>query len=87
MLGGTEAFDQSLADWDVSSVTNRDGMLRFSNYDSDSIGGWDVSSVTIFYRMFEDTTRFNGDISGTRESKASNMIKSNNEVFQDGTLV
>jgi len=51
MFYGTDAFNQDLSSWNVSSVTNMAGMFFLSAFNQD-IGVWDVSSVTIMNGMF-----------------------------------
>src|SRR6056297_1081105 len=63
MFAYTDAFNQNIGDWDVSNVTDMQGMFfEASNFNQD-IGDWDLSSVTQLEDMFANTTAFNQDIS------------------------
>ena len=65
--------NQPIQNWDVSNVTNMEGMfsvdLEMLGYFSDpiffnqSIGDWDVSNVTNMDFMFKDNFEFNQDLS------------------------
>jgi surface protein len=50
--------------WDVSAITNMDGMFKYAKYFDGDLSGWDVSAVTNMYGMFMGATSFNGDLSG-----------------------
>ena len=64
-------FNDNLAEWDVSSVTDMRDMFRKSAFNGD-ISEWDVSSVTDMSGMF-DSAAFNGDISEWDVSSVTNM--------------
>ena len=38
------SFNQNISNWDVSSVTDMNGLFAWANFNQD-IGNWDVSSV------------------------------------------
>ena len=67
---GSSDFNQPIGDWNVSSVTDMNGMF-YNTYDdpqntgafNQPIGDWDVSSVTNMDFMFEGAYYFNQDIS------------------------
>jgi surface protein len=63
MFRNTEAFNQPLNNWDVSSVTNMSFMFYDTNSFNQPLNNWDVSSVTSMGAMFEDAESFNRDLS------------------------
>ena len=48
----TKNFNKDISGWDVSNVTNMDGMFESSKFNQ-PIGDWDVSGVTSMTSMFE----------------------------------
>ena len=66
-----------IEDWDVSRVTNMDGLFKNTFFNED-ISGWDVSNVTSMRGMFQNS-RFNKDISDWNTSKVTDM----SNMFQD----
>ncbi|MCH8515017.1 MAG: BspA family leucine-rich repeat surface protein, partial [Cyclobacteriaceae bacterium] len=52
-------FNQSLVHWDVSNVTNMDGMFRTVSSFNQPLNTWDVSNVTSMIGMFDGATSFN----------------------------
>ena len=61
MFKNAAAFNQDISGWNVSSVTNMDGMLEVSSGTpvfNQNISGWDVSSVTSMRYMFYFNTSF-----------------------------
>ena len=61
------AYVGHIADWDVSEVTDMNGMFRDSSFNQ-NIGGWNVSKVTDMSLMFKNTP-FNQNIGGWNVSK------------------
>ena len=45
-------FNQDIANWNVSSVTNMQSMFYYAERFNKDIGNWDVSSVTDMQSMF-----------------------------------
>ena len=66
-------FNQNLSTWNVSSVTEMDGMFRNNIYFDQSLNNWDVSSVIDMQYMFCNATSFDQDISAWNMSKVDNM--------------
>lgn len=62
-----------ISDWDVSSVTNMDGLFREAASFNSDISSWNVSNVTNMGAMFEDASSFNGDLSEWDVSSVDNM--------------
>ena len=50
------------SDWDVSNVSNMEGLFSFTNYNGD-LSIWDVSQVTNTVNMFRNNPAFDGDLS------------------------
>ncbi|MEX2511598.1 MAG: BspA family leucine-rich repeat surface protein [Cyclobacteriaceae bacterium] len=55
-------FDQPIGNWDVSNVTDMNGMFSYTNFFNQPIGDWDVSKVTNMEEMFEGAHDFNQPI-------------------------
>lgn len=69
----TNLFNMNLANWNVSAVTNFDGMFRLTvNFNAD-ISGWNTASATNFRDMFRSNVSFNQDISGWNTSNVTTM--------------
>ena len=63
MFQGASTFNQPIANWNVSNVTNMGSMFRGATTFNQPIGNWDVSNVTSMYLMFYVATAFNQDLS------------------------
>ena len=48
-----------IENWDVSNVTDMNGMFCFAENFNQPIGNWDVSKVTNMYGMFKGAEKFN----------------------------
>ena len=67
-------FDGDISNWNVSNVTNMQGMFDDCKYSGNNgdISDWDVSNVTNLSEMFYDS-KFNGDISNWDVSNVTDM--------------
>ena len=73
-LSELNAEDQpTIGSWDVSSVTNMNGMFYDAAAFNQDISSWDVSSVTDMSAMFRRTNAFNQDISSWNVSNVTSM--------------
>merc|ERR1719162_2097977 len=70
-----------LNSWDVSSVTNMNGMLNQATKFNGNVSDWNVSSVTYMSSMFKEATRFNGNVSDWNVSSVTYM----NSMFNEAT--
>ena len=66
-------FNKDISGWDVSSVTDMNGMFAGATSFNQDISNWDVSSVTDMSYMFADNQKFNKDISSWDVSSVTNM--------------
>ena len=67
--------------WDVSNVTDMQGMFQGATSFNGDISKWDVSNVTDMNFMFYEATAFNQDISSWDVSKVTSMYS----MFSDAT--
>lgn len=89
VFDGADSFNQSISDWDLSSVKYLDEMFQnndvFNNgcapntYTCPLTWGETTSNVVTLEEMFEDTDAFNQDISNWNVSSVTDM----EEMFQD----
>merc|ERR1711934_301315 len=70
---GATAFSSDVSKWDVSSVTNMDGMFSDAKAFNGDISKWDVSSVTDMSDMFSEAESFDGDVSKWDVSRVTMM--------------
>ena len=63
----------SIADWDVSRVTDMGRVFYDRKSFNEDISKWDVSNVRDMSAMFQDAMSFNRDISKWEVSSVSNM--------------
>lgn len=67
------SFDQSLSEWDVSSVTYISGMFYGAISFDQSLSDWDVSSVTDMSYMFYEASSFDQSLSEWDVSSVTDM--------------
>ena len=63
-----------ISQWDVSRVTDMNGMFNGASEFNQDISGWDVGEVTNMDYMFKDASSFNGDLSAWNVWQVTNMI-------------
>jgi surface protein len=66
-------FNSDISGWDVSNVTNMQGMFWYATSFNQDLSSWDVSNVTNMVSMFTRATSFNQDISYWDVSNVTNM--------------
>lgn len=67
------SFSGDISEWDVSNMTNMDGMFRSAKSFNGDISEWDVSNVEDMSFMFCSATNFNRDISDWDVSSVTAM--------------
>jgi surface protein len=71
-INGT--FNPSISNWDVSQVTNMEGVFNNAVTFNEPIDTWQVDSVKIMENMFYGATTFNQPIGGWNVSNVTNML-------------
>ena len=66
-------FNQDLSKWDVSAVTNMQGMFQRARSFNQDVSKWDVSAVTDMASMFYHASDFNQDLSNWDVSAVTDM--------------
>ncbi|MBK7650244.1 MAG: BspA family leucine-rich repeat surface protein [Flammeovirgaceae bacterium] len=66
-------FNQNIGSWDVSNVTDMEGMFIGASSFNQNIGGWDVSNVTNMSAIFPNASSFNQNIGGWDVSNVTDM--------------
>jgi len=67
------SFNQNVASWDTSNVTDMGWMLSRNKDFNQPIGDWDTSKVTDMSRMFQSALDFNQPIGGWNTSQVKDM--------------
>ena len=75
------SFNSNISFWDVSNVTNMDGMFYNADLFNQDISSWDTSKVTKMLDLFRAATSFNQNISNWDTSSATSMSK----MFENAT--
>jgi surface protein len=73
MLQGASSFNQSMANWDVSSITDMSALFYEAASFQGDISGWRVSNVTNMRAMFFRASAFDGDLSQWDVSQVEEM--------------
>lgn len=76
MFFDAEAFDQPLNNWDVSNVTDMEGLFGGFYFDTkfnQSLIDWDTSNVTDMSSMFQNNTSFNQALDNWDVSNVTEM--------------
>jgi surface protein len=64
----------NIGDWDVSDITNMDGLFAYSQFNED-ISRWDVSNVTNMMAMFFNANEFNQPLNSWNVSNVTDMTE------------
>ena len=59
--------------WDVSKITNMQGLFRFMKHFNEDLSKWNTGAVTNMERMFDGANLFNGNIGDWNTSKVTDM--------------
>ena len=68
------SFNGAIGFWDVSNVTNMDGMFYGATVFNQDIGNWDVSNVTNMGSLFKNAKAFNKDLRNWSTSNVDKML-------------
>jgi len=68
----TSSFNQPIGNWDVSNVTDMEGMFRYANAFNQDLSNWDVSNVIDMNGMFYEAYAFNQPIGNWNMSNVRN---------------
>ena len=68
------SFNSDISFWDVSNVTDMDGIFYLANSFNQNISNWDVSSVLNMGSMFKGASSFNQDITDWDTSSVIKML-------------
>ena len=68
------SFNSNISFWDVSNVTNMDGMFYNADIFNQNISNWNTSKVDNMGSMFKNASSFNQDISSWDTSKVTKML-------------
>ncbi|WP_318309002.1 BspA family leucine-rich repeat surface protein [Flagellimonas crocea] len=71
--GEPSVFNGDLSNWDVSNVTNMNGMFVRAELFNSDLSGWDVSNVIDMSGIFALASSFNADLSNWSVSNVTNM--------------
>ena len=74
LFSSENLFSSDISKWDVSVVTNMNGMFNGVELFNGDVSEWDVSSMIDISGMFWGATAFNGDISKWEVSNVGNMM-------------
>ena len=72
-LFSSTGFNQDISSWNVSNVTNMEGMFNGASSFNQPIGSWNVARVTNMYRMFNGASSFNQPIGNWNTANVVNM--------------
>lgn len=68
------SFNSNISFWDVSNVTNMDGMFFEASIFNQNIGNWEVANVTNMGSMFKGASSFNQNIGNWNTANVTKML-------------
>ena len=68
------SFNSNISFWDVSNVTNMDGMFYNADTFNQDISNWNTSKVDNMGSMFKNASSFNQNISNWNTAKVTKML-------------
>jgi len=75
MFKDADAFDEPVANWDVSHVVKMNGLFFGANSFNQPLGSWDVGQVTNMSSMFQGAKSFNQPLGNWNVSKVTSMTQ------------
>ena len=64
-----------ISNWDVSNVTNMNGLFCLKIFFNDCINNWNVSNVKNMDDMFNSASSFNQNLNNWNVSNVTNMVR------------
>ena len=72
-MGRKGTFNADITQWDVSNITNMEGLFQDTTSFNQDLSLWNVSNVRKMNNMFNNAKAFNGDINSWNVKNVKNM--------------